>query len=158
MSALNWLHCGKDELAVSDDCAPAPAAQAASVDYIAGLYRDFDLPSAYSERGRDCEASLVEMLAQAPGYAGDSGRARPYSKPLVAWPESTKAVSTCGVVSEADSIVLQGWRQSMLNPESVAAELRESLGVVRPYVDPELRFQPKSYAQLLKQLEAHDMI
>ncbi|CAK0911425.1 unnamed protein product, partial [Prorocentrum cordatum] len=132
--------------------------KAASVDYIAGLHRDFELPAAYSERGRDCEASLVEMLAQAPGYAGDSGRVRPFSMPLVAWPESTKAVSTCGVVSEADSIVLLDWRQSMLNPESVAAELRESSGVSRPYVDPELRFKPKSYAEFLKQLEAHDTI
>ncbi|CAK0831114.1 unnamed protein product, partial [Prorocentrum cordatum] len=124
LADLSWLHCGKDEPSVPDDGGPPPAAQAASVDYIAGLHRDFELPAAYSERGRDCEASLVEMLVQAPGYAGDSGRARPFSTPLVAWPESTKAVSTCGVVSEADSIVLQ----------------------------------PKSYAEFLKQLEAHDMI
>ncbi|CAK0858696.1 unnamed protein product, partial [Prorocentrum cordatum] len=135
-----------------------PAVQAASVDYLSSLHREFELPAAYSERSSACEASLVEMLAQAPGYAGDSGRVRPYSQPLVAWPKSTKAVSTSDVVSDADSIVLQGWRQTMLNPESVVAELRDELGIQRPYVDPELRYQPKSYAQFLKQLEAHDMI
>ncbi|CAK0800960.1 unnamed protein product, partial [Prorocentrum cordatum] len=122
---FQWMGVAIFCLVVGLVCAPP---KAASVDYIAGLHRDFELPAAYSERGRDCESSLVEMLAQAPGYAGDSGRVRPYSMPLVAWPESAKAVSTCGVVSEADSIVLQDWRQSMLNPESVAAELRESLG------------------------------
>ncbi|CAK0811879.1 unnamed protein product, partial [Prorocentrum cordatum] len=152
---FQWMGVAIFRLVVGLVCAPP---KAAAVDYIAGLHRDFELPAAYSERGRDCEASLVEMLAQAPGYAGDSGRVRPCSAPLVAWPESTKAVSTCGVVSEADSIVLQDWRQSMLNPESVAAELRDSLGVIRPYVDPELRFKPKSYAEFLKQLEAHGMI
>ncbi|CAK0883156.1 unnamed protein product [Prorocentrum cordatum] len=152
---FQWMGVAIFRLVAGLVCAPP---KAASVDYIAGLHRDFELPAAYSERGRDCEASLVEMLAQAPGYAGDSGRVRPYSMPLVAWPESTKAVSTCGVVSEADSIVLQDWRQSMLNPESVAAELRDSPGVIRPYVDPELRFKPKSYAEFLKQLEAHGMI
>ncbi|CAK0821218.1 unnamed protein product, partial [Prorocentrum cordatum] len=114
--------------------------------------------AAYSERSSACEASLVEMLAQAPGYAGDSGRVRPYSQPLVAWLKSTKAASTSDVVSDADSIALQGWRQTMLNPESVAAELRDALGIQRPCVDPELRYQPKSHAQFLKQLEAHDMI
>ncbi|CAK0838468.1 unnamed protein product, partial [Prorocentrum cordatum] len=152
---FQWMGVAIFRLVVGLVCAPP---KAAAVDYIAGLHRDFELPAACSERGRDCEASLVEMLAQAPGYAGDSGRVRPYSMPPVAWPESTKAVSTCGVVSEADSIVLQDWRQSMLNPESVAAELRDSLGVIRPYVDPELRFKPKSYAEFLKQLEAHGMI
>ncbi|CAK0840106.1 unnamed protein product, partial [Prorocentrum cordatum] len=152
---FQWMGVATFRLVEGLVCAPP---KAASVDCIAGLHRDFELPAAYSERGRDCEASLVEMLAQAPGYAGDSGRVRPCSMPRVAWPESTKAVSTCGVVSEADSIVLQDWRQSMLNPESVAAELRESLGVIRPYVDPELRFKPKSYAEFLKQLEAHGMI
>ncbi|CAK0863616.1 unnamed protein product, partial [Prorocentrum cordatum] len=152
---FQWMGVAIFRLDVGLVCAPP---KAAAVDYIAGLYRDFELPAAYSERGRDCEASLVEMLAQAPGYAGDSGRVRPYSTPLVAWPESTKAVSTCGVVPEADSIVLQDWRQSMLNPESVAAELRDSLRVIRLYVDPELRFKPKSYAEFLKQLEGHGMI
>ncbi|CAK0911449.1 unnamed protein product [Prorocentrum cordatum] len=152
---FQWMGVAIFRLVAGLVCAPP---KAAAVDYIAGLHRDFELPAAYSERGRDCEASLVEMLAQAPGYAGDSGRVRPYSMPLVAWPESTKAVSACGVVSEADSIVLQDWRQSMLNPESVAAELRDSLGVTSPYVDPELRFEPKSYAEFLKQLEAHGMI
>ncbi|CAK0816539.1 unnamed protein product [Prorocentrum cordatum] len=152
---FQWMGVAIFRLVVGLVCAPP---KAASVDYVAGLHRDFELPAAYSERGRDCEASPVEMLAQAPCYAGDSGRVRPHSMPLVAWPESTKAVSTCGVVSEADSIVLQDWRQSVLNPESVAAELRDSLGVIRPYVDPELRFKPKSYAEFLKQLEAHGVI
>ncbi|CAK0795588.1 unnamed protein product, partial [Prorocentrum cordatum] len=113
-----------------------PAAQAASVGYLSSLYREFELPAAYLERSSSCEASLVEMLAQAPGYAGDSGRVRPSSQPLVAWPESTKAVSTSDVVSDADSVVLQGWRQTMLNPESVTAGLRDALGIQRPCVDP----------------------
>ncbi|CAK0788029.1 unnamed protein product, partial [Prorocentrum cordatum] len=126
---------------------------AASVEHLAGLYGEFELPAAYTERSSACEASLVEMLAQAPGCAG-GGRARSYSQPLAAWPQSTRAVSTCDVVSEADSIALQGWRQSMPNPESVAAELRDALGIDRPRVDPELRFQPNSRAQFSKQLEA----
>eukprot|EP00959_Pyramimonas_sp_CCMP1952_P375336 7861233-Pyramimonas_sp.AAC.1 len=46
----------------------------------------------------------------------------------------------------------------MLNPESVAAELRGALGIDRPCVDPELRFQPKSFAQFLRQPEARDGI
>ncbi|CAK0871171.1 unnamed protein product, partial [Prorocentrum cordatum] len=157
-SALNWLQCGKDEHCATQDGVAAPAVQAASVEHLAGVYREFELPAAYSERSSACEASLVEMLTLAPGYAGGGGRARPYSQPLAAWFQSTKAVSTCDVVSEADSIVLQGWRQIMLNPESVAAELRDALGIARPCVGPELRFQPKSCAQFLKQLEARDMI
>ncbi|CAK0838172.1 unnamed protein product [Prorocentrum cordatum] len=135
-----------------------PAVQAASVDYLSSLHREFELPAAYSERSSACEAPLVEMLAQAPGYAGDSGRVRPYSQPLAAWPKSTKAVSISDVVSDAGSIALQGWRQTTLNSESVAAGLRDALGIQRPYVDPELRYQPKSHAQFSKQLEAHDMI
>ncbi|CAK0857904.1 unnamed protein product, partial [Prorocentrum cordatum] len=134
----------------------APAEQAASVEHLAGLHREFELPAACSERSSACEAPLVEMLAQAPGCAGDGGRARPCSKPLVAWPQSTKAAPTCDVVSEADSIVLQGWRQTILNPESVAAELRDAPGIDSPRVGPELHSQPN--AQFLKQLEAHDMI
>ncbi|CAK0875907.1 unnamed protein product [Prorocentrum cordatum] len=142
MAALNWPHCGKDELREPR--------------HLADQHREFELPAANSERGSACEASHAEMLAQAPGYAGDSGRARPYSEPLAAWPESTKAVSTADVVAEADSAALQGWGQSMLNPESVAAELRESPGASRPYADPELRHRPKSCAQFLKQPEARD--
>ncbi|CAK0899503.1 unnamed protein product [Prorocentrum cordatum] len=140
LSALNWLHCGKDEQSAPREGARAPAVQAASVEHLASQHREFELPAARS----------------APGCAGDSGRGRPCSKSLVAWPKSTKAVSTADVVSEADSIVLQGWGQSMLDPESVAAELRGSLGVLRPRVDPELRHRPKPCAQFLKQLEASD--
>ncbi|CAK0792755.1 unnamed protein product, partial [Prorocentrum cordatum] len=121
LTAIHWLHCGKDELSEPRDSAHTPAVQAASAEYLADQHREFELPAANSERGSACEASPVQTLAPAPGYAGDSGRVRPYSKPLAAWPESTKAVSTSDVVAEADSIVLQGWRQSMLNPESVAA-------------------------------------
>ncbi|CAK0871015.1 unnamed protein product, partial [Prorocentrum cordatum] len=90
------------ELCATQGDVAAPAVQTASVEHLAGLYREFELP--------------------------------------------------------ADSIVLQGWGQSMLNPESVAAELRGALGIGRPCVDPELCFQPKSHAQFLKQLEARDMI
>ena len=72
LTALNWLHCGKDELTEPKDYVAAPAAQAASVDYLAGLYRDFELPTAYSERGRDCDCAIYKAI-------------RPFARSALEW-------------------------------------------------------------------------
>ena len=147
LSTLNWLHAGTDRDKPVSQFEDLPACGKSAVDHLSAEYRSFEVPGDYSERRRDCEAALGELLAAAPGYFGDSGRVRAYNKPLVAWPDVSTPTPVCSVVSSADASVLSGWRQSMLRSQEDTSQLRDQLGVSSPYVDPQLRFNPRTYAE-----------
>ena len=105
------------------------------------------------------EESLNALLSTSGLYDSDNSTVVPYSKELCSWPKIGSTPTPLeGILSPADIHYCENGCESLLRSEQASRALQQELNISKPYSDPSLINNPKTYADFLWRLHAAGML
>lgn len=103
--------------------------------------------------------ALQDLLAACRLYCSERQDVQSYEKGRVSWPQVGAApIDVLPLLPDADRAQLADWRQRLLRDPDEQLRGRQACGVLRPYMDPILRTQPRVYHDFITELAARGHI